>query len=89
MKAFLVWHDQPFRWTHDLEELLQQCAGIEDKFTDHLTAAEQLSQYAVETRYPGLYEPTEDEMSEAQRLARSVVEFVIDVLPDAVRVELQ
>ena len=29
MKGFLAWHDAPFRKTHDLAEIGQQCAGID------------------------------------------------------------
>jgi len=32
MKAFLAWHDVPFRKTHNLEELGQQCMLV-DAFT--------------------------------------------------------
>ena len=29
MKAFLAWNDVPFRKTHSLEELGQQCVGLD------------------------------------------------------------
>ena len=29
MKAFLAWHDVPFRRTHNLEELGQQCEALD------------------------------------------------------------
>jgi HEPN domain-containing protein len=29
MKAFLAWHDVPFRKTHNLEELGQQCVSVD------------------------------------------------------------
>ena len=29
MKAFLAWHDAPFRKTHNLEELGHQCAALD------------------------------------------------------------
>ncbi len=29
LKAFLAWHDVPFRRTHDIEELVTQCAAID------------------------------------------------------------
>src|SRR5438105_13784110 len=28
-KAYLTWHDTPFRKTHDLHEVADQCAGID------------------------------------------------------------
>lgn len=29
LKAFLTWHDLPFRKTHDLSEIGQQCVGLD------------------------------------------------------------
>ena len=29
LKAFLTWHDRPFRKTHNLEELGEQCLGVD------------------------------------------------------------
>ncbi len=29
MKAFLAWHDRPFRKTHNLIEIGEQCAAID------------------------------------------------------------
>jgi HEPN domain-containing protein len=29
MKAFLPWHDAPFRKTHNIEELGRQCAAVD------------------------------------------------------------
>jgi HEPN domain-containing protein len=29
MKAFLAWHDAPFRKTHNLEELGRQCVALD------------------------------------------------------------
>ena len=57
MKAFLAWHDVPFRKTHDLAEIGHQCANIDSALESLLMRASVLTQYAWKFRYPG--EPEE------------------------------
>ena len=57
LKGFLVWHDTPFRKTHDLAEVGRQCAGIDPSLEALLLRAAGLTQYAWKFRYPG--EPQE------------------------------
>ena len=47
LKAFLIWHEQPFPLTHDLARLLRLCVatGVEP--------ALDLTQFAARFRYPG------------------------------------
>ena len=58
LKAFLTWHEQAFRRTHDLEELGEACRVIDGTLTTLLEQADVLSDYAWKLRYPGaLYAP--------------------------------
>jgi HEPN domain-containing protein len=86
MNGFLAWHDEPFRKTHNLVEVGQQCAAIDPTLTDGMRRAASLSDYAWRFRYPG--EPEEPSMSEAQEalaLAREAYDAILSRLPREVR----
>lgn len=88
LKAFLFWNDQPFRKTHDLEELLYLCIQIDSSLEDLSEAALVLTPMATEFRYPGdLLEPPLDEAREALHLANKFLEAVLPRLPQKVREE--
>ena len=53
LKAFLTARSTPFRYTHDLVELQGQCEAIEPEFGQFLRAAQTLTPYATQFRYPG------------------------------------
>lgn len=83
LKAFLCWYDVPFRKTHNLVELGEQCAGIEGSIEPLLRKAAVLTEYAWKFRYPGdAEEPEIAEADEAVALARAVHKAVLDRLPD-------
>lgn len=72
-KAFLVFHNAPFRKTHDLEELREQCAALNPSLSDLLAEADQLTDYASAFRYPDApYVPDQEEAAGALTLARRV-----------------
>ncbi|MFN0070694.1 MAG: HEPN domain-containing protein [Chloroflexota bacterium] len=52
-KAFLVWHDVPFRKTHDLGEIGLQCVAIQSGLETLMRRAAGLTIYAWRFRYPG------------------------------------
>lgn len=52
-KAFLVWHDVPFRRTHSLEEIGEQCLQVEADLAELVDEAAPLGEYAWRYRYPG------------------------------------
>lgn len=56
LKAFLVLHEISFERIHDLGELLELCT-IDPKLIQELDLIDTLTPYAVETRYPGEWEP--------------------------------
>jgi len=85
-KAFLTWHDRPFRKTHNLIEIGEQCAAISPDLEPLLRRAAPLTEYAWKFRYPGEpEEPTVAEAEEALVLAREVHDAIVDRLPEMVR----
>jgi HEPN domain-containing protein len=76
-KAFLTLRNVPFRRTHDLLELLQQCEALDAAFRRFVASAQTLDPYATRFRYPGgPLEPPVSEAEAALRLAEEVVDFV-------------
>lgn len=85
-KAFLAWHGRPFRKTHNLEELGEQCLGIEPDLKPTIDRAVPLTAYAWMFRYPGEPEaPTPEEAEGALATAREVFEAILARLPEEVR----
>ncbi len=86
LKAFLFWHDRPFRRTHDVAEIGTQCAEIDASLDSLWKRADRLSTYAWAFRYPGEpEEPSTEEADEALALAREVYEAILARLPADVR----
>jgi HEPN domain-containing protein len=81
-KAFLAWHDVPFRKTHNLEELGRVCITIDATLDAIVDRAASLTEYAWKFRYPGEpSEPSQDEADEALIIAREVYEVLTGRLP--------
>ena len=86
LKAFLTWHDEPFRKSHDLGELGGRCAKIDPSLEPLLRQAAPLTEYAWKYRYPGeSSEPVRTEAEESLSLARQIAEAVRSRLPDVMR----
>jgi HEPN domain-containing protein len=81
LKAFLVHHQIYFTKTHKILELLELCMKVDSSFRDELQDADNLTDYAVEIRYPDVWlEPTIVEAKEAFQIAQKVKEFVLERL---------
>ena len=50
LKAFLVWHNVPFRKSHDLRELGQQCVSVDPGLQPLARKAAPLAVFAWRTR---------------------------------------
>jgi len=86
LKAFLTWHDVPFRKTHSLEEIGRQCAKLDDSLEPLVDRAAPLTEYAWRFRYPGpLESPSQPESEDAIQVARLVYDAVFQRLPDEAR----
>jgi HEPN domain-containing protein len=86
LKAFLVWHERPFRKTHSLEEIGEQCLKIDPSLKSLIDRAVPLTEYAWQFRYPGEpEEPTVEEAQSALDIAKEVYAAVVGRLPEAAR----
>ena len=85
MQGFLSCHDHPFRKTHNLIELGEECVTYETRLEPVLRRAAVLTEYAWKFRYPGEpEEPTVEEAEEAIALADEVYEATIALIPKEV-----
>jgi HEPN domain-containing protein len=86
LKGFLVWHEEPFRKTHSLEEVGEQCLKIDSSLQPLVDRAVPLTEYAWQFRYPGApEEPTLEEAQSALAIATAVFDAVNARLPEAAR----
>jgi HEPN domain-containing protein len=82
LKAYLVLHQKPFRRTHDIAELIEQCKEIDPTFDSlYESQADSLTIYGVEIRYPDdFYMPAREEAETSIQIALVVREFVLTKL---------
>ncbi len=74
LKAVLISRRVPFRFVHDIAELLTLLEKSGLTLPDDIRAAAGLTDYAVESRYPGPFEPVSaQEYQDALRIADAVV----------------
>ncbi|HSB79665.1 MAG TPA: HEPN domain-containing protein [Candidatus Methylomirabilis sp.] len=82
MKALLTWQDRPFRKTHDLVEIGEECLEVDSTLEPLLRRAAPLTEYAWKYRYPGeMEEASRGEAEESLALARQVYDAVLARLP--------
>ena len=81
LKALLVHYHMPFRYVHDIAELLTPLEQGGITLPEDVRLAAGLSDYAVAARYPGPMEPvTEEEYQEAIVLSVAVLRWVEQLL---------
>jgi HEPN domain-containing protein len=81
IKAVLLHLGVGFPYVHDLSLLLTRVEQAGQAVQEPVRAAAALTEYAVETRYPGVFEPvTQEEFEEAVRLAEVVLVWAQDVV---------
>ena len=81
-----MWHGVPFRKTHSLEELGEQCLDLNATLQDLVDRAIPLTQYAWGFRYPGdPEEPPLEEALAAIKIAQEVYEGIVARIPDEAR----
>jgi len=82
IKAVYMQHGWLFPYVHDLDQLLKglQARGL--TIPPELQQADRLSDYAVETRYPGLVAPvTKADYDEAVLIAEAVLAWAESLIP--------
>jgi HEPN domain-containing protein len=86
LKAFLTFHNIPFRKTHNLEELGEVCLQIDRSLFESIDEAVPLTEFAWSYRYPGDPEtPTSDEAKTAIATAARVFDDILKRIPPEAR----
>lgn len=86
LKAFLTWHSVPFRKTHSIEELGEQCLYIDRSRAETVDRAVPLTEYAWRFRYPGApFTPNMEDAKHAIGVAVEVRNAVMERLPNEVK----
>lgn len=79
LKAFLIYHQIYFSKTHKIKDLLDLCCTKDSSFKEKLEEADNLTDYAVEIRYPDIsFEPEKEDAEKAVEIAKKVKEFVLN-----------
>ena len=79
LKAFAIKHGRSFPRKHSIGLLLKILEDIGVEIPDQIKEAKILTDYAVETRYPGDYEPvTMDDYNKAITIAEDVYNWVLN-----------
>jgi HEPN domain-containing protein len=87
LKALLVWHQIEFPKTHDIGRLIELIAGFDASLAAHLQAANSLTPYGAQHRYPGdLPEPSVADAERAVQLAFTVWNKIVERLPAEFRI---
>ena len=81
----LVHRAEPFERIHDLEALVDRCTKLDPAWEELRDPVEPLTAYAVRFRYPGLADPSVDEVKEALAIVNVVRGFVLKRLPPEAR----
>ena len=77
-KGFLTLHQAPFRKTHSLEEISEQCLELDTSLKPIVDHAVPLTEYAWRFRYPDKLEiPSPEETKEAIAIATEAYEAVL------------
>jgi len=82
LKAFLYWHDVPFRKTHELDELGRAALEIDSSLEESVDSAVDLTPFAWRFRYPGEpMAPPVAEIADAAARAAALHTAVVERLP--------
>jgi HEPN domain-containing protein len=87
LKGFLVAHLVPFKYVHELAYLVRLCRDIDAGFSELLTPATELQDYASDVRYPShTAQPiTKEDATEALQRAEQIRAFVLRALETSER----
>ena len=82
IKGYLVFADEHFPRTHDLETLINLAIPHEGSFVGWIDVARQLTPYATLYRYPGpVANPNRHQFDQALLQATQLYHFVLSLLP--------
>jgi len=80
LKAYLIFKNHSFKFTHDLLELCVVCATFDTGFHDLEEDCSDISHYATDARYPNKNEIDEAETKIALRKAERIVNFCANLI---------
>jgi HEPN domain-containing protein len=85
VKGFLVFYNQRFEKTHDIEALIAVAIPFEPNFSTWREIGARLTPYVAKFRYPGeTMQPEPEEFQQALADAEGLYTFVLSVLPHGV-----
>lgn len=83
IKALLIGLNKEFLPTHSIARLLELVSEVGIEIPEEVEKAIYLTDYAVETRYPGEREPlTEEEYKEALAIAEKVFSWISKIIKE-------
>jgi len=81
LKGLLIAFDSEAPRTHIISRLIECLANVGLTIPEKVIHASELTEFAVQTRYPGIYEPvTEEEYYESLEVAEFVYSWVLSEL---------
>jgi HEPN domain-containing protein len=84
LKGLLTAYSKPFRKTHDISDLSEDCLEIDASLESIVSRAERLTQYAWRFRYPGApFEPGAADAAEGIETARVALTQVENLIKGA------
>ena len=78
LKAYLIFQNIAPKRTHDLEELFKECEKFDGNFSDIEDECSNLTDFAVNTRYPYELELTLEDTKRAIKDAEKIKEFILN-----------
>ena len=87
VKAFLIYSDLDFPFSHNLFKLTELCRDSDPSFQVLLPVVQPLTPYAVELRYNTSFWPSKEQAERARASALEVRNFVIARLPKEIQSE--
>ena len=83
IKSVMIKREIEFPYVHDLARLVSLLEAAGERVPETVMLAEELTQYAMSTRYPSLEQPvSERDYDEAVRVAEAVVRWAEEVEQD-------
>jgi HEPN domain-containing protein len=81
LKALLVLAGEPFRYSHDMDDLASRLLPVYPRFAEQAAAVRHLSVWGIAYRYPGLEDVPEPlpEIDELERMILTLKEFAAEV----------
>jgi len=89
IKAYLTEQEIDFPLIHNLEKLIELCAGRDPSFSSIKTLGQELTPYAVALRYDSEFWPDLETTQQAYETALTIKPFVLDRLPPEMKQETQ